>query len=67
MGGSGVIVLSHLEDDQLVVLPVEGFPVRCSWWILYPRGKRLSPIAQEFLRHLEASAAELRGRFPVQT
>jgi DNA-binding transcriptional LysR family regulator len=71
-GGLGLSVLSqhslstHLEDDQLVVLPVEGFPVRCSWWILYPRGKRLSPIAQEFLRHLEASAAELRGRFPVQ-
>lgn len=70
-GGLGLSVLSqhslspHLEDDQLAVLPVEGFPVRCSWWILYPRGKRLSPIAQEFLRHLEASAEELRGRFPV--
>ncbi|MDO6386633.1 LysR family transcriptional regulator [Uliginosibacterium sp. 31-12] len=72
-GGLGLSVLSqhalspHLENDQLVVLPVSGFPVRCSWWILYPRGKRLSPIAQEFLRHLEASAEELRERFPVQT
>jgi DNA-binding transcriptional LysR family regulator len=67
-GAMGISVLSqhalstHLEDDQLTVLPVQGFPVRCSWWTLYPRGKRLSPIAQEFLRHLEASAAELRKR-----
>ena len=67
-GGMGLSVLSqhalstHLEDDQLVVLPVSGFPVRCSWWILYPRGKRLSPIAREFLAHLEESAEELRKR-----
>jgi DNA-binding transcriptional LysR family regulator len=67
-GGMGISVLSqhalstHLADGQLTVLPVAGFPIRCSWWTLYPRGKRLSPIAQEFLRHLDACAAELRQR-----
>lgn len=39
-------------DDQLAVLPVEGFPIQSNCWIVHPRGKRLSPIAQEFLRHL---------------
>ncbi len=67
-GGMGISVLSqhalstHLADDQLTVLPVAGFPIRCSWWTLTPRGKRLSPIAQEFLRHLDTCAAELRLR-----
>lgn len=68
-GGMGLSVMSqhalstHLEDELLTVLPVSSFPILCSWWILYPRGKRLSPIAQEFLRHLETSASELRERF----
>lgn len=56
--GIGLSVLSrhalaaNPADDGLALLPVREFPVRSSWSILYPRGRRLSPIAQEFLRHL---------------
>lgn len=63
-GGLGLSVISrhaltaHLEDEQLAVLNVQGFPVLSSWWTVYPRGKRLSPVAQVFLEHLEATAQE---------
>lgn len=68
-GGLGLSVLSrhalakHPEDEQIAVLSVRDFPIRSSWSMLYPRGKRLSPIAGEFLRHLETSAQELRAKF----
>lgn len=57
-GGLGLAVISrhalsrHLADDQLALLPVEEFPIQSNWWIVHPRGKRLSPIAQEFLHEL---------------
>ena len=68
-GGMGLAVISrhalgpHLEDEQLTELDVAGFPIHSSWSIIYPRGKRLSPIAGEFLRFLEGGAEEMRRRF----
>lgn len=45
--------------DHPVILPVIGFPIRSSWSTLYPRGKRLSPIASVFLDYLDGAASEL--------
>lgn len=40
-------------DEHLAVLDIEGFPVQSNWWTIYPKGKKLSPIATAFLHHLE--------------
>ena len=67
-GGLGLAVISRHalparpEDDQLTVLDVAGFPLQSRWFTLYPRGKRLSPIAAVFLEHLEQSAFEWSER-----
>lgn len=61
-GGLGLAVISrhalasHLSEDQLTVLDVKGFPLQSNWWTLYPRGKRLSPVTLEFLKHIERTA-----------
>jgi len=58
-GGLGLAVISrhalHQEPeiDGLVILPVEDFPIHSNWWIIFPKGKRLSPIASIFLEHLK--------------
>lgn len=57
-GGLGISVLSlhtlALEgtNSQLTVLDVEGFPIRRSWYVVYPAGKQLSIIAQTFFDYL---------------
>ena len=67
-GGLGLAVISRHalparpEDDQLTVLDVAGFPLQSRWFTLYPRGKRLSPIAAVFLEHLKRSAFEWSER-----
>lgn len=67
-GGLGLAVISRHalaarpEDDQLTILDVTGFPLQSRWFTLYPRGKRLSPIAAVFLEHLKRSAYEWSGR-----
>lgn len=44
-------------EEGLAVLDVDGFPIQCSWWILYRQGKKLSPLASAFLAHMAATTA----------
>ncbi|MEY6432138.1 LysR family transcriptional regulator [Thioalkalicoccus limnaeus] len=52
--GLGLSVVSahtielELETKRLVVLDVEGFPLSRHWYLVYRRGKRLSPAARAF-------------------
>ncbi|MBC3935722.1 LysR family transcriptional regulator [Undibacterium sp. CY7W] len=63
----GIAVLSqhalgeHLVDESLLELPVAGFPIHSNWYIVYPKGKRLTPVAQKFLSYLQASTRESEG------
>ncbi len=62
-GGLGVGVLSrHALDpdparDGVALLDVQGFPIRSQWYVVRHKGKRLSPAAESFQRHLLAAAA----------
>jgi LysR family transcriptional regulator, low CO2-responsive transcriptional regulator len=62
-GGLGIAVLSRralpavLSEHGLVELRVEGFPLQAEWYVVYPRAKRLSPIAEIFRNHLLATDA----------
>lgn len=55
--GLGVAILSrlaltHMAPGNLVELPVEGFPIANSWYLVVPRGKQRSPIAEAFKHYL---------------
>jgi LysR family transcriptional regulator, low CO2-responsive transcriptional regulator len=66
--GLGIAVLSRhalgaASSTKLVAeLNVRGFPVHSNWFVLYPRGKQLSPIASEFLNHVGVAAAPVASR-----
>ena len=59
-GNLGLSVLSmHAlgsgpAEHGVAVLNVTGFPIESAWYIVRPRGKRPSPIAQAFAAHLLA-------------
>ena len=63
-GGMGLAVLSRhaigesLAENGLAILDIEGFPIHASWYIVHPRGKRLSPSAAAFLQQLQTLAAQ---------
>lgn len=67
-GGLGLAVLSrstvHPEpgSEDLVVLDVQGFPIRRFWYVVQPRGKQLSVVAQTFLDFLRAHVQVLMPR-----
>lgn len=61
-GGLGLSVLSRHAlrggsvDSGVVELRVSGFPLESRWHVVYPRGRRLSPVAAVFRDHLLAQA-----------
>ena len=63
-GGLGLAVVSshalrHAPTPGLAVLDVAGFPLASQWHVVYPSGRRLSPVARIFEQHLVKHAAEL--------
>ncbi len=63
-GGLGLSLLSahalaHAVDEGIAVLRVEGTPLPTQWQVVYPAGKRLSPLASAFLAFLRERAGEL--------
>ena len=63
-GGLGLSLLSahalaHAVDEGIAVLRVEGTPLPTQWQVVYPAGKRLSPLASAFLAFLCERAGEL--------
>lgn len=59
-GGLGLSILSRhtlhrdpAQEDDVVILPVAGFPLHTSWQLVYLRQRRLSRAAQAFLTLLE--------------
>ena len=59
IGGLGIGVLSkhslrlELDAGELVILDVQGFPLRRRWYVSHREGKRLSRAAQLFLQYLQ--------------
>ncbi len=68
VGGLGLSVLSlhtlTLEgiDGPVAMLDVEGFPIVRQWFIVHPRGKEHSVVAQEFLRFALEIEPRMRQR-----
>lgn len=61
-GGLGFGVISnhalhgHAREHGVSVVEAEGFPIISHWHIVYPKAKRLSPIADAFKGHLLLNA-----------
>ena len=61
-GGLGLGVISnhalhgHAREHGVTVVEAAGFPILSHWHIVYPKAKRLSPIAEAFKRHLLQNA-----------
>lgn len=65
LAGLGVSILSRytlgldVEQDQLVALDVEGFPLEHHWYFSYPIGKQLSTVAQTFMELVRKESKQL--------
>ncbi len=69
--GLGLSVVSlhtielEVETGRLVILDVEGFPLLRHWFLVYRRGKRLSPAAHAFRDMILTEAQSLASLAPL--
>ena len=62
IGGLGIAVLSKhalgekSDQEEVAILKCKEFPIESSWHIVSPKGKKLSPIAIIFKKHLSQQA-----------
>lgn len=65
MAGLGISALSlhnlrlEIAAEQIVVLKLEGFPLRRRWNVVHRKGKRLSPAALGFIEFLQKEGQSL--------
>lgn len=46
-------IKNELTNGQLQIIPVEGFPVKSTWYLIWPKGKKLSPVAAAYLNYIK--------------
>lgn len=46
-------IKNELENEQLRIINVKGFPIKSNWCIIWQKNKNFSPVAKSFLKHIQ--------------
>lgn len=46
-------IRNELHNGQLQIIPVKGFPVRSTWYLIWLKDKKLSPVANAYVNYLK--------------
>jgi hypothetical protein len=44
---------NELQNKDLQIIPVKGFPVKSTWSIVWQKSKKFSPVAEAYLSYLK--------------
>lgn len=44
---------NELENGQLQIVKVKGFPIKSTWYLIWLKGKKLSPVADAYLNYIK--------------
>lgn len=55
-------IRSELQNGQLKIIPVKGFPISSTWFLIWLKDKKLSPIAQEYVSYLSSNKEHIIGK-----
>lgn len=46
-------IKDELQNGHLQIIPVNGFPIKTTWRMIWLKGKKLSPVASAFLQYVK--------------
>ncbi|MEO6671683.1 MAG: LysR family transcriptional regulator [Ferruginibacter sp.] len=52
-------IKNELQNGELQIIPVKGFPIKSVWNLIWLKGKRHSPLAIAFLAYLKKEKSEI--------
>lgn len=57
-------IKNELQNGQLQIIPVKGFPIKSVWNLIWLKGKKHAPVASAFLNYLKKEKSEIvKNRF----
>ena len=54
---------NELENKELQIIPVSGFPITSDWRLVWLKNKVLSPVAQAYLDYLKKEKEEIEKKY----
>ena len=52
-------IKNELQNKELQIIPVKGLPIKTTWSLIWLKGKKHSPVAEAFLKHLKLEKAHI--------
>ena len=52
-------IKNELLNGELKIIPAVGFPIRSKWRMIWLKGKKMTPIADAFIRHIKENKATI--------
>jgi DNA-binding transcriptional LysR family regulator len=52
-------IKNELQNGELQIIPVQGFPIKSVWHLIWLKGKKYSPVAQSFLDYINKEKANI--------
>jgi DNA-binding transcriptional LysR family regulator len=46
-------IKNELHSEQLQIIPVKGFPIKSTWYLIWLKDKKQSPVADAYLRYIQ--------------
>jgi DNA-binding transcriptional LysR family regulator len=57
-------IKNELENGQLQIIPVKGFPIKSTWYLIWLKDKNPSPVATAYLDYLRKEKQRIiQGKF----
>ncbi|MEW7289308.1 LysR family transcriptional regulator [Aquimarina sp. 2304DJ70-9] len=59
-------IRNDLEAGRLQIIPVQGFPIKSIWNLIWLKNKKFSPVAEAFLNYVEENKEQIiRHKFQI--
>ena len=52
-------IKNELQNGELQIIPVNGFPIKSVWNLIWLKGKNHSPVAMAFLAHIKREKTQI--------
>jgi DNA-binding transcriptional LysR family regulator len=54
---------NELDKGDLKIIPVKKLPIVSSWRLIWLKGKKFSPVANAYLKHINAAHEEIKNEY----
>jgi DNA-binding transcriptional LysR family regulator len=58
-------IRNEIQNGLLKIIPIKGLPLKTTWQLIWLKEKRLTPIAESYLKYLELEKKNIISKFSL--